>query len=268
MKTATDPYRILGILRAADIDQIKAAHRRLAKRYHPDGSTGNEKRFLAVQEAYQLLSDPQRRREWDRKHAPGPVRAKGAARGRSRTAGRGRGSSKAAAETPPAGTVRPRRPARDPSGRTRTWSAEGVPWWEDFKPGGKGAKGAARSGDEPKVAPDATNAPGGPDSGGPAIDFDVFNRSSGAAWSMAARQHFRKADEDLPSRGAWRYRGTQVVTGAEARKVAAEEAAADEAARSTDEERRSNADAKRRSSAGSGRRGRRRGTGTNDPARE
>ncbi len=55
--------------------------------------------------------------------------------------------------------------------------------------------------------------------------MDVFSRSSGTAWSMAARRHFRRGDEDLPSRGAWRYRGTQVVTGAEARKVAAEEAA-------------------------------------------
>jgi hypothetical protein len=42
---------------------------------------------------------------------------------------------------------------------------------------------------------------------------------------MAARRHFRRGDRDLPSRGAWRYRGTQVVTGAEARKVAAEETA-------------------------------------------
>jgi hypothetical protein len=57
------------------------------------------------------------------------------------------------------------------------------------------------------------------------MDFDVFSRSSGAAWSMAARRHFRRGDEELPSRGAWRYRGSQVVTGAEARKLAAEEAA-------------------------------------------
>lgn len=57
------------------------------------------------------------------------------------------------------------------------------------------------------------------------MDFDVFNRSSGAAWSMAARRHFRRGDDELPSRGAWRYRGSQVVTGAEARKVVAEEAA-------------------------------------------
>jgi hypothetical protein len=54
-------------------------------------------------------------------------------------------------------------------------------------------------------------------------EFDVFNRSSGAAWSSAARRHLRRGTDDLPSRGVWRYRGTQVVTGAEARKVAAEE---------------------------------------------
>jgi len=55
------------------------------------------------------------------------------------------------------------------------------------------------------------------------LEFDVFDRSSGAAWSSAARRHFRRGTADLPSRGVWRYRGTQVVTGAEARKVAAEE---------------------------------------------
>ena len=67
----------------------------------------------------------------------------------------------------------------------------------------------------PPVAPQ-------PEDGG-ANDFDVFDRSSGAAWSAAARSHFRRGTDDLPSRGVWRYRGTQVVTGAEARKVAAEE---------------------------------------------
>ena len=55
------------------------------------------------------------------------------------------------------------------------------------------------------------------------MDFDVFDRSSGAAWSAAARRHFRRGTDDLPSHGVWRYRGTQVVTGAEARKVADDE---------------------------------------------
>jgi hypothetical protein len=53
----------------------------------------------------------------------------------------------------------------------------------------------------------------------------MSSRSSGAAWSMAARRHFRRGDADLPSRGSFQHRGSQVVTGAEARTLAAEEAA-------------------------------------------
>ena len=247
-KPLADPYRILGIARAADLDQIKAAHRRLAKQFHPDGSTGDERRFLAVQEAYQLLIDQRRRREWDERHAPGPVRAKSApARPQARPpqagspAGNdaspptsGPGASPPASgpgAPPPSDAARPRRPARDGRSRTRTWSAERVPWWQDFRPGQRGDADAPgrRDGSSGSAA-----GPEGPADGAaerPAMDFDVFNRSSGAAWSMAARRHFRKGDEDLPSRGAWRYRGTQVVTGAEARKVAAEEAEAEAARR-------------------------------------
>ena len=81
-----------------------------------------------------------------------------------------------------------------------------MPWWEDFRPDAK------RVSEPPTDHPD--EAPN---------EFDVFNRSSGAAWSAAARRHFRRGTDDLPSRGTWRYRGTQVVTGAEARKVAAEQ---------------------------------------------
>jgi hypothetical protein len=89
-----------------------------------------------------------------------------------------------------------------------------VPWWEDFRPG---------SAADP-VSP--SEPPAGADDG---HEFDVFDRSSGAAWSSAARRHFRRGTDDLPSRGVWRYRGTQVVTGAEARKVAAEEEKEDQA---------------------------------------
>jgi curved DNA-binding protein CbpA len=204
-----DPYRTLGILRGADLEAIKSAHRRLAKRFHPDGSMGDEQRFLAVQEAYQLLSDPQQRREWDRRHAPGPL----SAREQGPTVSGGpvgqasrRGSRSSTSTAGP----------REPGARRTTWSAEHVPWWQDFRP---------RGSNEPAPGPTDADADEAREPGSPAMDFDVFNRSSGAAWSMAARQHFRRGDEDLPSRGAWRYRGTQVVTGAEARKVAAEEAA-------------------------------------------
>jgi curved DNA-binding protein CbpA len=198
-----DPYRVLGVLRGATPAQIKAAHRRLAKRYHPDGTKGDEIRFLAVQEAYQLLSDPLRRREWDRQHAPGPVRAGG---------GRRRAPRAAPPHPEPdsrSGGTRVRRRPRSATPGSRTWSAEHVPWWEDFRPGAR--KGSPVP---PAEAPPDDDQP---------HDFDVFDRSSGAAWSAAARRHFRRGTDDLPSRGAWRYRGTQVVTGAEARKVAAED---------------------------------------------
>ena len=69
--------------------------------------------------------------------------------------------------------------------------------------------------------PTLTGVPDADDDG--PSEFDVFSRSSGAAWSAAARRHFRRGTDDLPSRGVWRYRGTQVVTGAEARRVAAED---------------------------------------------
>lgn len=234
-RPADDPYRTLGILRGADPDEVKAAHRRLAKRFHPDGSMGDEQRFLAVQEAYQLLSDPLRRREWDRGHAPGPMAA-------GRPASRWARPRSAAGERPPgapAGAApasrdrrRPARAARPqpaPGARTTTWSAEHVPWWQDFSPRAPRDDGPAASMPRPG-APDRERrgrsvGTSDGDAAPPGMDFDVFSRSSGAAWSMAARRHFRRGDEELPSRGAWRYRGSQVVTGAEARKLAAEEAA-------------------------------------------
>lgn len=216
VKPTSDPYRILGILRGADQVEVKAAHRRLAKRFHPDGETADEPRFLAVQAAYQLLSDPILRREWDRRHSPGPVRATSTPRARNVP----RPDRRAATTTVRRGTPRPERPLRPPGQRKRTWSAEHVPWWDQFSP--RAQRDAAA--DRPAAAPRArSQQPASEPPPGETMDFDVFDRSSGAAWSSAARRHFRRGTDDLPSRGAWRYRGTQVVTGAEARKVAAEE---------------------------------------------
>ena len=85
MQPVPDPYRALGVPRGATEAEIKAAHRKLAKRYHPDGSGGDTERFLSVQEAYRVLSDPLLRRDWDAKHA-GPVRASQPAPTKPRTA--------------------------------------------------------------------------------------------------------------------------------------------------------------------------------------
>lgn len=60
-------YDALGVSRDADADQIHAAYRAAAKRYHPDRDRRHAEgsRFRAVQEAYETLGDPERRRAYD-----------------------------------------------------------------------------------------------------------------------------------------------------------------------------------------------------------
>src|SRR5262245_53287961 len=69
-----DLYKTLGVAESADEAAIKKAYRKLAKEYHPD-VTGNDKkkteRFKEINEAYAVLGDAQKRKEYDRlKHAP------------------------------------------------------------------------------------------------------------------------------------------------------------------------------------------------------
>ncbi|MFN9945135.1 MAG: DnaJ domain-containing protein, partial [bacterium] len=69
-----DPYEVLGVPRSATADQIREAHRKLAKRYHPDLNKSPEagERFKEAQEAYDLLSDEQKRRRFDQFGFGGP----------------------------------------------------------------------------------------------------------------------------------------------------------------------------------------------------
>lgn len=70
-----DYYRQLGVSRRASTDQIRSAYFRLAKKLHPDVNrrTGSHEEFLAVKEAYELLSNPLLRREYDERLANEPV---------------------------------------------------------------------------------------------------------------------------------------------------------------------------------------------------
>ncbi|MCJ7550695.1 MAG: VWA domain-containing protein [Anaerolineae bacterium] len=61
-----DYYRILELTVVASQDAIRAAHRELARQYHPDSGGGDIERFRMVQEAYQVLSDLALRRSYDR----------------------------------------------------------------------------------------------------------------------------------------------------------------------------------------------------------
>ncbi len=112
-----DYYDILGVSRSASADEIKSAYRKAARKYHPDvnKSPDASTKFQEATEAYEVLSDPQKRKMYDQYGHAGPGMGAGA--------GAGGGG--------------------DPYGRTYTWSGRG--------PGGAGVDfedifGGGRSG--------------------------------------------------------------------------------------------------------------------------
>lgn len=62
---AKDYYKILGVEKSANPDEIKKAYRKLAHKYHPDKGPGNEEKFKEANEAYQVLSDQSKRSQYD-----------------------------------------------------------------------------------------------------------------------------------------------------------------------------------------------------------
>ena len=60
-----DPYKSLGVNKGATENEVKKAYRKLAKEYHPDKSSGNEERFKEIADAYETLSDPKKKAQYD-----------------------------------------------------------------------------------------------------------------------------------------------------------------------------------------------------------
>ena len=69
MQGARNLYKLLGLSREASQDDIRKAHRKMVREYHPDANPEDpraEERFKQIQQAYEVLSNPEKRREYDK----------------------------------------------------------------------------------------------------------------------------------------------------------------------------------------------------------
>src|SRR5438270_4544403 len=73
MAATPDYYKILGVGKNASEAEIKKAYRKLARQYHPDRNPGDKKaeeRFKEISQAYDVLSDAEKRKQYDRGTGP------------------------------------------------------------------------------------------------------------------------------------------------------------------------------------------------------
>ncbi len=129
MAPSKDYYAVLGVGSTAAPDDIKKQYRRLAKKYHPDANPNDPKsteRFKEISEAYQIIGDAEKRRQYDE------MRRLGAFSGYPGTSSRQRGG---------AGSPRPGAPGATTGGGTGAGPNAGDFRFQDFDVGGLGGLG-------------------------------------------------------------------------------------------------------------------------------
>lgn len=126
--SAVDYYELLGVGPGASTSEIKSAYRSLAKVMHPDAG-GTSGTFRALQEAYETLSDPELRAEYDRPSSSGrsepPGRGAGPRRGPTRATGRARARRPGERRFGDDPDFVPGTPEPDPAD---------IPWWQEVDP--------------------------------------------------------------------------------------------------------------------------------------
>src|SRR5947209_14252359 len=73
MPERPDYYKVLGVGKNASDEEIKKSYRKLARQYHPDRNQGDkrsEERFKEISQAYDVLGDPEKRKQYDRGTGP------------------------------------------------------------------------------------------------------------------------------------------------------------------------------------------------------